>query len=200
VTASTKRILIEGAFFDHSSVWRTARRLELSTEASYRFERGVDVGAVPYVLARAASMIQMDTKCRVARGRMDVYPEPAKARRFLVSPKRINRLLGTSIPEQEMCDYLEGQGFTVIPGKDLEVIVPARRSDVECEADIAEDVARLYGYDRIGEKTTLTSQGDAAGAGDEEHTGRPGALRDRDRLDGRAWRPRGLPPGLRGAA
>lgn len=158
VTESTKRILIEGAFFDHCSVWKTAKRLGLVTEASYRFERGVDLGAVPYVLARAGSLIQPDTKCRVGRGRIDIYPRPVRDRRFFVSPKRINRLLGTSIPEQEICDYLESLGFTVAPGKDLEVIVPARRSDVECEADIAEDVARLYGYDRIGEKTTLTSQ------------------------------------------
>lgn len=158
VAASTKRILIEGAFFDHCSVWKTAKRLGLVTEASYRFERGVDLGAVPYVLARAGSLIQPDTGCRVARGRIDVYPHPARDRRFFVSPKRINKLLGTSIPEQEICDYLESLGFTVAPGKDLEVIVPARRSDVECEADIAEDVARLYGYDRIGERTTLTSQ------------------------------------------
>lgn len=158
VTGSARRILLEGAFFDHCSVWKTARRLGLATEASYRFERGVDIGAVPYVLARAGSLIQMDTACRVARGRIDVYPRPLKDRHLLVSPKRINRLLGTAIPEQEICDYLESLGFTVAPGKDLEVIVPARRSDVECEADVAEDVARLYGYDRIGEKTTLTSQ------------------------------------------
>ena len=158
VTAATRRILIEGAYFDHSSVWKTSRRLGLSTEASYRFERGVDIGAVLYVLARAASIIQSDCKCTVARGMIDVYPEPAPPRRLLVNPKRVNRLLGTAIPEQEICDYLERLGFMVSPGKDLEVVVPTRRGDVECEADIAEDVARHYGYDRISERSALPAQ------------------------------------------
>ena len=158
VSASTKRVLIEGAFFDHCSVWKTARRLELATEASYRFERGVDVGAVLYVLARTCSLVQQGTRCRVARGVVDVYPNPVKPRRFTVSPKRVNKLLGTSIPEQEICDYLERLGFLVSPGRELDVIVPTRRNDVESEADVAEEVARLYGYDRIGEKTTLTCQ------------------------------------------
>ncbi|MFZ1948354.1 MAG: phenylalanine--tRNA ligase subunit beta [bacterium] len=158
VGPSTRRILIEGAYFDHRSVWRTSKRLGLSTEASYRFERGVDIGAVLWVLARTGSMIQADVKCMVPVGMIDVYPNPPRPRRLLVSPKRINRLLGTSIPEQEICDYLERLGFLVSPGKDLEVVIPTRRGDVDCEADIAEDVARLYGYDRIGERTALASQ------------------------------------------
>jgi phenylalanyl-tRNA synthetase beta chain len=158
VTAGTRRILIEGAYFDHCSVWKTSRRLGLSTEASYRFERGVDIGAVLYVLARAGSLVQTETRCKVARGMIDVYPNPAPPRRLVVSPKKVNRLLGTSIPEQEICDYLERLGFMVSPGKELEVLVPTRRGDVECEADIAEDVARHYGYERIGEKTALASQ------------------------------------------
>jgi len=158
VTASTRRILIEGAYFDHCSIWKTSRRLGLSTEASYRFERGVDVGAVLYVLARAGSLVQAETKCKVARGMIDVYPNPAPPRRLVASPKRINKLLGTSIPEQEICDYLERLGYMVSPGKDLEILVPSRRSDVECDADIAEDVARLYGYQRIGEKVAVNAE------------------------------------------
>ena len=158
VGPSTRRVLIEGAYFDHCGIWKTSKRLALSTEASYRFERGVDIGAVLYVLARTGSLIQQDTKCRVAQGMIDVYPHPVRPKRFFVSPKRINRLLGTSIPEQEICDYLEKLGFLVSPGKDLEVAVPTRRDDVECDADVAEDVARLYGYDRIGERTTLSCQ------------------------------------------
>jgi phenylalanyl-tRNA synthetase beta chain len=158
VIASTRRLLVEGAFFDHCSVWRTAKQHGISTEASYRFERGVDIGAVLYVLARTGSLIQQGTKCKVAQGMIDVYPRPVRPKRLMVSPKRMNKLLGTAISEQEICDYLERLGFLVSPGKDLEVVVPTRRSDVNCEADIAEDVARLYGYDRIGEKTTLSCQ------------------------------------------
>jgi phenylalanyl-tRNA synthetase beta chain len=158
VGASTRKVLVEGACFDHRLVWKTSKRLGLSTEASYRFERGVDIGAVLWVLARTGSMIQADIKCMVPAGMMDVYPNPGRPRRLSVSPKRINRLLGTSIPEQEICDYLERLGFLVSPGKELDVVIPTRRSDVECEADIAEDVARLYGYDRIGERTALCSQ------------------------------------------
>ena len=155
---STEQVLLEGAFFDHARVRQTAKRLGVSTEASYRFERGVDVGAVLYVLARAASLIRGDTKCPFYAGKIDVYPDPQPPRHIFADPKRINRLLGTSIPEQEMCDYLERLGFLVSPGKELEVVVPTRRSDVEGEADIAEEIVRLYGYDRISERTSMGTQ------------------------------------------
>ncbi|MFH1314652.1 MAG: phenylalanine--tRNA ligase subunit beta [Candidatus Eisenbacteria bacterium] len=158
VGALTKRVLIEGAFFDPPSIWKTSKRLGIQTEASYRFARTVDIGAVLYVLARTAALIQQNTKCHVSRGMIDVYPEPVAPRHLFVNPKRINRLLGTSVPEQEICDYLERLGFLVSPGKDLEVVVPTRRCDVEFEADIAEEVARLYGYDRIEGTTTTTCQ------------------------------------------
>ena len=149
VTPSTKRVLIEGAFFDRSLVWSTSKRLGIESEAGYRFARVVDVGAVLYVLTRTAGILQEQTGCTVARGLIDVYPEPRPAVRVLANPKRINRLLGTSIPEQEILDYLERLGFMVTPGKDLDVLVPTRRTDVSCEADIAEEVARMYGFDRI---------------------------------------------------
>jgi phenylalanyl-tRNA synthetase beta chain len=149
VGRDTRRVLIEGAFFDHAFIWRTSKRLGIASEAAYRFARVVDVGAVLYVIARTASLIQEDTKCSVSKGMIDVYPNPVLPRHVLANPKRVNRLLGTSIPEQEILDYLERLGFLVSPGKDLEVVVPTRRTDVQGEADIAEEVGRLYGYDRI---------------------------------------------------
>jgi phenylalanyl-tRNA synthetase beta chain len=155
---STRRVLLEGAFFDHARIRQTSKRLGVSTEASYRFERGVDVGAVLYVLARAASLIRVENKCAFRPGKIDVYPNPQPPRHVFADPKRINRLLGTSIPEQEMCDYLERLGFLVSPGKELEIVVPTRRIDVEGEADIAEEILRLYGYDRINERTTMSTQ------------------------------------------
>jgi phenylalanyl-tRNA synthetase beta chain len=158
VTHNTTRVLIEGAFFERGFVWRTSKRLGIASEAAYRFARTVDVGAVLYVLARTAAMIQKDTECRVSSGMVDVYPDPIPTTRLFVSPKRINRLLGTSVPEQEICDYLERLGFLVSPGKDLEVIVPTRRRDVESEADIAEEVGRLYGYDRIDATTSRSCE------------------------------------------
>jgi len=149
VGPETRRVLIEGAFFEHSFIWRTSKRLGIVSEAAYRFARVVDVGAVLYVIARTASLIQQDTKCGVSTGMIDVYPNPVLPRHVLANPKRVNRLLGTSIPEQEILDYLERLGFLVSPGKDLEVVVPTRRTDVQGEADIAEEVGRLYGFDRI---------------------------------------------------
>jgi len=149
VGPDTKRVLIEGAFFNHAFIWRTTKRLGIASEAAYRFARVVDVGAVLYVIARTASLIQDDTKCSVSAGMIDVYPNPVLPRHVLANPKRVNRLLGTSIPEQEILDYLERLGFLVSPGKDLEVVVPTRRTDVQGEADIAEEVGRLYGFDRI---------------------------------------------------
>jgi phenylalanyl-tRNA synthetase beta chain len=153
VTDRTRRVLIEGAFFDRSYIWRTSKRLGVDTDASYRFARVVDVGAVLYVLARTASILQRQTGCKVSKGMADIYPKPAVPVHIYVNPKRVNSLIGTSIPEQEICDYLERLGFLVSPGRELEVVVPSRRSDVTCEADIAEEIARLHGYDRIGETT-----------------------------------------------
>ena len=158
VGLGTRRVLLEGAFFNPPTIWRTSKRLGITTEASLRFARTVDIGAILYVLARTAAIIQKNMKCRVSKGMVDVYPDPVPPRHILANPKRINRLLGTSIPEQEICDYLERLGFLVSPGKDLEIVVPTRRSDVESEADIAEEVARLYGYDRIATTTTMTCQ------------------------------------------
>jgi phenylalanyl-tRNA synthetase beta chain len=149
VTGATKRVLVEGAFFNRSFVWKTSKRLGIDSEAAYRFARGVDVGAVLYVLARTASIIHEQTGCTALQGLIDIYPKPKPAVRVYANPKRINKLLGTSIPEQEILDYLERLGFLVSPGKDLEVLVPTRRGDVECEADLAEEVARMHGYDRI---------------------------------------------------
>jgi phenylalanyl-tRNA synthetase beta chain len=149
VGPATERVLIEGAFFDRSRVWETSKRLGIESEAAYRFARGVDVGAVLYVLARTAAIIQEQTRCTLSQGLIDIYPDPRPPVHVFANPKHINKLLGTSIPEQEILDYLERLGFLVSPGKDLEVIVPTRRSDVECEADIAEEVARMYGYERI---------------------------------------------------
>lgn len=149
VDEKTSRVLIEGAFFDKASIWRTAKRLGIASEAAYRFARGVDVGAIPYVTTLASEIIQEATGCKVCKGRIDVFPERKQAVYIEVSPKRINKLLGVSIPEQEMCELLEQLGFLVSPGRELLIGVPTRRGDVECEADIAEEIGRLYGYDRI---------------------------------------------------
>ncbi|MGQ9602927.1 MAG: phenylalanine--tRNA ligase subunit beta [bacterium] len=149
VDGNTSTVLLEGAFFDNASIWRTAKRLGITSEASYRFARGVDIGAIPYVVTLASEIIQEMTGCRACVGRIDIYPEPRKTVYVEASPKRINKLLGVSIPDQEICELLEQLGFLILPGKELLVGVPTRRADVQCEADIAEEVARLYGYDKI---------------------------------------------------
>lgn len=151
IQEGTVRVLLESAFFEPRGIRRTAKRHGLSTEASYRFEREVDLDGTLRAADRAAELIRSLGGGRVLAGALDVCPRPYGARTIRLSVCRANRLLGTAMDLDEMQALLERLDFSVRPaGEDvLEVAPPSFRPDVREPADLAEEVARLYGYDRI---------------------------------------------------
>jgi phenylalanyl-tRNA synthetase beta chain len=149
VTETTTDILIEAAAFDPQRIRTTRRKLGVSTDASYRFERGVDVSAIEDLLYYAAELVQ-----RVAGGSLgaatDAYQKPEAAKPIRVRLARITTVLGEAIPEDATIAYLSSIGFGVEPEKDaLMIIPPPFRSDVTGEAEVIEEIARLHGYDRF---------------------------------------------------
>ncbi|MGH7425923.1 MAG: phenylalanine--tRNA ligase subunit beta, partial [Candidatus Methylomirabilales bacterium] len=150
VSETTRRVLLESAYFDPASVFRTSKRQALRTEASARFERGADPGNVPYSAELACSFIQAWAGGKVARGAIDRYPEAISGRVAFLRPERANLVLGTEIEAEEMSSALGRLGLTV--SDDDGVIragIPTNRPDLVAEEDLIEEVARLLGYERI---------------------------------------------------
>jgi phenylalanyl-tRNA synthetase beta chain len=150
VRNSTRTVLLESAYFAPGSIRRTAKALGLSTEASYRFERGADVEGLRDALDRAARLIGELGAGRIAAGVLDAYPT---ARRPLAVPlrlERIRRVVGACPPRTVVGDILRGLGFPATEREGgFEVVVPAFRRDVAIEDDLVEEVARVWGYERI---------------------------------------------------
>ncbi len=148
---ATTRVLLESAFFEPKGIRRTGKRLGISTEASYRFEREIDRRGCLRAADRAACMMASMAGGRLLAGALDVYPQPYRDRTVPVSVSRVNRLLGTSIQKEEMLGYLTGLGMEVDDqgGDAFDVTPPSFRPDITMGMDIVEEVARLYGYDTI---------------------------------------------------
>ncbi|MEW5785377.1 MAG: phenylalanine--tRNA ligase subunit beta [Bacillota bacterium] len=151
ISPGTTTVLLEAALFNPVNIRRTARRFNLPSEASQRFERGINPEATMAAQNRAASLMARLAGAAVLRGVLDYDPDPPRPRRIIVRPYRINEILGVKIPVGEVTAILERLGCTVEQGggRSLEVTVPARRGDVAIEEDVVEEVARLYGYDKI---------------------------------------------------
>ncbi len=150
VEESTTDIFLEAAWFEPVNIRKTAKAFGLSSESSYRFERGADIEIIPYALDRASFLIQ-----ELAGGSpgepVDVYPgKRAVPRCIEVSAARISRLIGTDISREDATGILERLGFAPVWSDSvITSFPPSYRLDVEAEADIVEEVARIYGYDRI---------------------------------------------------
>jgi phenylalanyl-tRNA synthetase beta chain len=165
VTESTTDLLLEVAAFDPREVRRTRRALGLSTDASYRFERGSDRDVCRRASDRACELIVQGAGGAAGRV-VDEYPAPWPARTASVRRSSVRRLLGESIPVERITDLLGRLGFARVGGdRDaVTVSVPTFRWDIAEEADLVEEVARLHGYDHIGRawkfRTTVPSQPD----------------------------------------
>lgn len=151
VMNTTTDVLLEAAVFNGASIRRTARALGMRSEASGRFERGVNPEYSIMAINRAAQLLQqLCPDAKIAKGIVDVYPNPAAPTTVTTTADAINAYLGTDIDEQRMVDILTTLSFDVTCGNGSMVIgVPSWRGDVTVMPDIAEEVARIYGYDNI---------------------------------------------------
>jgi phenylalanyl-tRNA synthetase beta chain len=150
VTQGTKNVFLESAYFNPVSIRKTAKRHGLNTDASFRFERGIDPETVVLAAKRAALLIQ-----ELAGGKLsvitDIYPNPIPHQKVEVKFANINRLIGQDIPQETVLSILDDLGIYVEKKKEdgLKLSVPSFKNDVTREADVIEEILRVYGYDRI---------------------------------------------------
>ena len=151
VTGSTTRVLLESAYFNPRTIRRTGKRLGLSTEASYRFERGVDPDGVIHALERATQLMCQVGTGVVAAQRLDEYPAPIQHPRLNLRVSRANQVLGTDLSQEEMLHLLRRLHLPAlaVDEENLVLQVPPFRGDLEREIDLIEEVARLAGFDAI---------------------------------------------------
>lgn len=150
VTTETTTILIEAANFNPISVRKTSKRLGLRSEASNRFEKGLDPNIIDLALDRAAQLMAELGGGQVVAGRIDHYPEKLQPKTISLRPERISRLLGANLKSEEIADILTRLEMQLEKAEDkLLVTVPTFRLDIGREADLLEEVARIYGYDKI---------------------------------------------------
>lgn len=151
VTDTTSEIFIESAYFNPTWVRKTAKRHALSTDASFRFERGADPDMIPLALRRAALLVQELAGGTIASEVVDIYPQPIEAMRFEVSLGRINSLIGKEIPDEKVRAILRALDIKIEKeqGDMLAVVVPPYRVDVRREADLVEEILRIYGYNNV---------------------------------------------------
>jgi phenylalanyl-tRNA synthetase beta chain len=148
---ATSSVLLEAAYFSPVGIRKTSKRNGLKSESSSRFEKGIDINNVSFALDRAAELISRLSGGTVARGLIDVYPDPVSSREISLSVDRVCDLVGISTDSHEIAGLLEGLEFEVLSlsADELLLRVPTFRVDIEREVDIVEEVARLLGYDNI---------------------------------------------------
>ncbi|MCD6319601.1 MAG: phenylalanine--tRNA ligase subunit beta [Candidatus Desulfofervidaceae bacterium] len=156
ITPETKDVLLESAYFNPITIRRTAKRLNISTESSYRFEREVDPEGTFQAAQRACYFMQSLAEGTVAPGMIDEYPEPQHPVAIYVRIPRVQQLLGMEIEKDQIIDILQSLQIEVKEVEDkLEVTPPSFRHDLTREIDFIEEVARLYGYEKIAASAPL---------------------------------------------
>jgi phenylalanyl-tRNA synthetase beta chain len=150
IRPTTDRVLLEIANFRSYSVRQSSRSVGLRTEASQRFERGLDPNVVPLAADRAAHWIRKLTGCRVLKGLADAYPAPTETHTVRLRPHRVANLLGIDVPPQIMIDILKRLEIEAqLAGNEIAARIPSFRGDLEREEDLIEEIGRIYGYDRF---------------------------------------------------
>ncbi len=162
VTNVTKTILLEGAVFDKTSIRNTSRSIGLRSEASSRFEKGIDPNVVEKALDRTCQLVEELGAGKVIKGTIDVYENEVNEHYIIARPNRINSLIGTNLSNEEIINILKKLELEVEPIEDkLKIKVPTYRQDLKAEIDIVEEVARIFGYNKIN---SSLPKGDTWGA------------------------------------
>lgn len=162
VGETTRNVVIESAHFDPTSIFLTSKRLGIRTEASSRFERGTDPEGTAFAARRAAFLMKELAEGVIARGEIDIYNQPWQEREIDLRNRKISAVLGIDIPLEETRRILERLGAVVEGNGDMRVRVPSYRGDLQREIDLIEEIARIYGYERI-EDTLPPGGGIASG-------------------------------------
>jgi len=159
VSEKTTRIFIESAYFHPVWIRKTARRHGLNTDASFRFERGVDPNNTVYVLKRAAMMVKEVADGTISSEIVDIYPNPMEDFRVSLSLQKTNALIGKVLAPEQVKSILKSLDIEILSesGDLLELKVPAYRVDVQRDVDVIEDILRIYGYNNVEISDSLKS-------------------------------------------
>ena len=150
VTEDTTTILLESANFEAVSVRRTSRKLGLASESAVRFEKGIDPHGTVFAAHRAAHLLERIAGAKAYSGIIDQSAVEDRKAEIELCPNRVNELLGVKVPKDDMITILKGLDFEVKPSSDtLIVTVPSYRRDIEIEADLVEEIARIWGFEKI---------------------------------------------------
>lgn len=150
-TEETKNIFLECACFNPTWVRKTARRQQLSTDASFRYERGVDINNIPYALRRAALLVKELAGGTIVGDPVEVYPVKAENAIVDLTYKRVNSLSGINIPVEKVKQILGLLEMNILEENEegVKIEIPYYRVDVYRDCDVIEDILRIYGYDRV---------------------------------------------------
>ncbi|WP_310603746.1 phenylalanine--tRNA ligase subunit beta [Anaerosporobacter sp.] len=149
ITDDVKTVLFEAACFNGTNIRLSSKKVGLRTDASGKFEKGLDPNNAMDAINRACQLINELGVGEVVGGCVDVYDEVRQPNRVAFEPERINKLLGTDLDEETMLAYFKAVDLDY-DAQTKEIVVPTWRQDIHCMADLAEEVARFYGYDKIG--------------------------------------------------
>jgi len=151
ITENTTAVLIESAYFDPIMIRRSSKGLSLATEASYRFERGIDIEGADRALKRSLMLIAQLAGGTIAKGIIDCYPKPWSPPEITLRIDKANEFLGTSVHKKEIADHLSSLSMAVteVDQNHLKVSPPSFRGDVTREVDLFEEIARLVGFNNI---------------------------------------------------
>ena len=159
VTEDTRSIFLESAYFDPVAIRKTAKRLGLSTDASFRFERGVDIENTEYALIRAAVLIRDIAGGEISSDLVDLYPVKMPDTNVFLSNVKIKSLIGTEIPKDTILSILASLEIQVknVTEAGFGLVIPFYRIDVRREVDVIEEILRVYGYNTVPDKTKFTA-------------------------------------------
>ena len=156
VNQHTHTVFLESAYFEPTGIRKSAKKLDIATESSRRFERGADPNGTVYAMDRAASLMSRYAGGQVLESLIDNYPTKNSPRSLSLRTDQVNRLLGTQLQNQQVSSILSSIGIEIKDENErqLDVLIPTFRPDLERPVDLIEEVARLYGFDNIPNNTS----------------------------------------------